>query len=120
MSTINSDGQRVGAMDRIHAAKMEIGSKVIHDTIKGVYEIEEVHSPGGVAEVKLKLLHKCVNMKQLWALLADGKARASGKAVEAAADLPSLDLAASTFSKAAPTRPPQSLASTASGGFGRS
>ena len=85
---------------------MEIGSKVIHDTTKGVYEIEEVHSADGVATVKLKCLHKCVNMKQLWALQADGKARASGKPMALQAD------SIGARSKAAPTRPPQSLAST--------
>ena len=106
MSTINSDGQRVGAFDRLTANKMQIGSKVIHGITKGVYEIKEAHSAGGVATVGLELLHKCVNMKQLWALQADGKGGASGKPMALQAD------SIGARSKAGPTRPPQSLAST--------
>ena len=61
-------GRRVGPIDRLLSNKMDIGSKVYHGSSKGVYAIEEVPpSHGhGTSVVKLKLLHKCVNMEQLW------------------------------------------------------
>ena len=68
MSTIDGDGRRVGAMDRLNEAGLEIGSNVVHATIKGVYEIEEVDLAGGLAKVTLKLVYQCITMAQLWAM----------------------------------------------------
>ena len=41
---------------------MNIGSKVFNGSSKGVDEMEEVQPSDGAPVVKLKLLHKCVNM----------------------------------------------------------
>ena len=114
LSITNSAGERVGVMGRIYAAKMQVGSKVCSDTYKGVYEIAEVLQTGDGPKVKLKLLHKCVTMDQLWAVVREAKA------AEAAALVPPLAIAASfSTSKAGPTRPPATLCLPRLGGFGR-
>ena len=101
---MNSAGDRIGVMDRIYANKMQIGSNVRHDTIKGVYEIAGVLPNGGDADVKLKLFHKCVNMEQLSALLREARP------AEDEGLMPSVGIQ----SKSAPTRPPATLDHTGS------
>jgi hypothetical protein len=69
MSTINSHGERVGVTDRLSKEGMEIGSKVRHRTLDGVYKIKAVDVAGdgdGLTTVKLALALKCVSMEQLW------------------------------------------------------
>ena len=70
MSTINKQGDRVGAIDRLNRSGMEVGVKVSHRNLKGVYEIKAIDvAVGGGATVKLSLLFKCISMDQLWATL---------------------------------------------------
>ena len=117
MSTIDSQGRRVGATDLLHTNRMDIGSKVFHGSSEGVYEIEEAQPSDGAPVVKLKLCHKCVNMQQLWALQADDFTRSAGRAIdvaEAMAPAPTVPLNLST-QKASLATPPASLSRFAPG-----
>ena len=135
MSTINSQGERVGAIDRLNHSGMAVGGTVTHRTLKGVYKLEGLDlASGGGPTVTLSLLFKCSSMQQLWATLPARRARedqgqhsdtdaaaepegthtaeaerAASGAVGAGALLPQ-DIATCTFSKAAAAKPPPSLA----------
>ena len=69
LSEISAVGKRTGAMDRLYAKGMNIGSKVFHDVSRGTYSISEVTTGDGQA-IALKLHFKVIDMPQLWQLLA--------------------------------------------------
>ena len=113
MSTINSQGDRVGAIDRLHRIGMAVGGTVRHRTLKGVYKIEGLDfSSGGGTTLALSLLFKCVSMEQLWATLpARGdQSQGSGTDNESA---PEEAAQVCHFTKAGAAKPPPSLAAPA-------
>ena len=65
LSEISAVGKRTGAMDRLYAKGMNIGSKVFHDVSRGTYSISEVTTGDGQA-IALKLHAQLINMPQLW------------------------------------------------------
>ena len=66
MSTINSQGERVGATVRLNRIGMALGGTVSHPTIKGVYKLDGLDlTSGGGPTLPLSLLYKCVSMEQL-------------------------------------------------------
>ena len=115
LTRLNMAGDRVDIMNRLHDAKMKVGSKVCHGTSKGVYELAEVLSTDDGEKVKLKLLHKCISLSQLWAVLneAMAKARSGGDAVPSRG-ISAVAMATALRPKAAPVMPPSTLESGAS------
>ena len=136
MSTMNSQGERVGAIDRLNRIGMALGGMVSHRTLKGVYKLEglDFASSAG-ATLRLSLVFKCVSMEQLWATLPGrgdpaqgsgtdeetapedtntaGAELAAFAAVGAGAPLSQVMAVAALCSKAGAAKPPPTLAAPA-------
>ena len=116
MSTINSQGERVGAIDRLNRIGMALGGTVSHRTLKGVYKLEGLElASGGGATLTLSLLFKCASMKQLWATLPGRGDQAQGSGTDESSEPEGLhhSEALGACPKASAAKPPPSLAAPA-------